>query len=745
MMRQYELVEKVRSYDPKADENLLNKAYVYAMKAHGKQVRASGDPYFSHPLQVAEILTRLKLDDATIATALLHDTIEDTGATKADIDAMFGREIGDLVDGVTKIKRLNLVTKKTEQAENFRKLLVAISTDIRVLLVKLADRLHNMRTLQWMKPEKRLLIAQETMDIYAPLAGRMGIQEMRDELEDLAFRWLHPEAYEAVTSRLSVLRERNHGVIEEIAAELLAKLASDNILIDVKSREKKPYSIWSKMENRQISLEQLSDIYGFRITVPGVEHCYKLLGVIHTTWRAVPGRFKDYVSNPKQNGYQSLHTTIIGPRHQRVELQVRTKEMHQVAEYGVAAHSLYKERAKGKSLNGANGLAHTGDMEPYEWLRRMVGSLLEGDNPEEFLENTKLELFQDQVFCFTPKGRLIALPRGANPIDFAYAVHTNVGHRCVGAKINGRHMPLMSQLRNGDEVEIVCSEAQKPPPAWESVVITGKARSSIRRATRETIRSEYGALGRDILSSAFERANKPVVEADLAAAAARLPQKTMEDMFAAIGRGDLETAEVLAAMFADVPAPEPVKRKVMTRGSEDGWFNLHRVAGMKFRWPGRAVYGRADLAAGIPEPGDAAGYPVRFIEGGAVPGERVVGILERGKGITIYPIHSTKLLEYEDNPDSWIDITWDIKEDSTERFPADITVSAVNAPGSLAQIAKIIGETDGNIDKLQMVTRGKDYTEMLISLEVWDMKHLSGIISGVKKLPIVSTVKRVVA
>ncbi|MBC8051191.1 MAG: bifunctional (p)ppGpp synthetase/guanosine-3',5'-bis(diphosphate) 3'-pyrophosphohydrolase [Chitinophagales bacterium] len=743
MMRQFELVEKVRSYDSKADENLLNKAYVYAMQAHGKQVRASGDPYFSHPLQVAEILTRLKLDDATIATALLHDTIEDTGATKADIDALFGREIGDLVDGVTKIKRLNLVTKKTEQAENFRKLLVAISSDIRVLLVKLADRLHNMRTLKWMKPEKRLLIAQETMDIYAPLAGRMGIQEMRDELEDLAFRWLHPEAYEAVTSRLAILRERNHGLIEEIAADLLLKLASDNIVIDVKSREKKPYSIWRKMENRQISLEQLSDIYGFRITVPSVEHCYRLLGVVHTTWRAVPGRFKDYVSNPKQNGYQSLHTTIIGPRHQRVELQVRTKDMHQVAEYGVAAHSLYKERRNGKSLNGANGLAHANGMEPYEWLRVMVTSLLEGDNPEEFLENTKLELFQDQVFCFTPKGRLIALPRSANPIDFAYAVHTNVGHRCVGAKINGRHMPLMSQLRNGDEVEIITSNAQKPPPAWENVVVTGKARSSIRRATREAVRSQYSALGRDILNSAFERAGKQVVDADLAAAAARLPQKGLQDMLAAVGRGELEAAEVLAAMFADVPAPEQVKRMPMTR-TDDGWFNLHRVSGMKFRWPGRAVYGRADLAAGIPEVGEEAGYPVRFIEGGAVPGERVVGILERGKGITIYPIHSKKLQEYEDTPDSWIDITWDIKENSSERFPAEISVSAVNEPGSLAQIAKIIGETDGNIDKLRMVTRGKDYTEMLISLEVWDMKHLSGIISGVKKLPSVSAVKRVV-
>ncbi|MDX2264139.1 MAG: bifunctional (p)ppGpp synthetase/guanosine-3',5'-bis(diphosphate) 3'-pyrophosphohydrolase [Hyphomicrobiales bacterium] len=744
MMRQFELVEKVRSYDPRADETLLNKAYVFALKAHGKQKRASGDPYFSHPLAVAEILTRLKLDDATIATALLHDTIEDTGATKADIDRMFGPVIGDLVNGVTKIKRLNLYTNRTEQAENFRKLLVAISSDIRVLLVKLADRLHNMRTLEWMRPDKRLVIAQETMDIYAPLAGRMGIQEMRSELEDLAFRWLNPEAYQAVTSRLAVLRERNQGLTAEIEAELMTKLGGEGIVLEVKSREKKPYAIWRKMENRQISLEQLSDIYGFRVIVAEPDHCYKVLGVIHTTWRAVPGRFKDYVSNPKQNGYQSLHTTIIGPRHQRVELQVRTRDMDRVAEFGVAAHALYKDGINGATRrNGANGV-HGDAMEPYEWLRRLVSNLLEGDNPEEFLENTKLELFQDQVFCFTPKGRLIALPRGATPIDFAYAVHTTVGNRCVGAKINGRHMPLMSQLRNGDEVEIVTSEAQKPSPAWEAIVATGKARSAIRRATREAVRSQFGALGWDILTNAFERAGKTVTQQDLAAVAARLPQKTPEDMFAAVGRGELEAAEVLAAMFPDVPPPEPVKRQAMTR-SDDGWFNLHRVAGMKFRWPGRPVYGRADLAAGIPEPGAEGGYPIRFAEGGAVPGERVVGILERGKGITIYPIHSRRLRDYEDAPDSWIDITWDIKEDSTERFPADITVSAVNEPGSLAAISKIIGETDGNIDKLQMLTRGKDYTEMLISLEVWDLKHLNAIISGLKALSSVSAVKRVMS
>ncbi len=510
MTRQYELVERVLSYQPTANEAMLNRAYVYAMKAHGNQKRASGAPYFSHPLEVAAILAEMRLDDATIATALLHDTIEDTDVTRSEIDTMFGPEIGTLVDGLTKIKKLDLVTKKAEQAENFRKLLLAISSDIRVLLVKLADRLHNMRTLEHMKPAKRKIIAEETMDIYAPLAGRMGMQWLREELEDHAFRWLNPEAYAAVVERLKILRERNQGLIDEIESALTTKLKEAKVKGVVAGREKKPYAIWNKMERKQISLEQLSDIYGFRIVVPEVRDCYHALSVVHTTWHAVPGRFKDYISNPKQNDYQSIHTTIVGPRHQRVELQIRTEKMHSIAEYGVAAHALYKDT----NGNGTSKVPSQ-DSGAYRWLRHLVGMLLEGDNPEEFLEHTKLELFQDQVFCFTPKGRLIALPRGANCIDFAYAVHTDVGNTCVGAKINGRPMPLATQLRNGDEVEIICSAAQAPPVAWESLAATGKARSAIRRATRDAVRAQYGKLGREILDRAFQRRGKTFSEESL--------------------------------------------------------------------------------------------------------------------------------------------------------------------------------------------------------------------------------------
>ena len=522
MMRQYELVERVQRYKPDVNEALLNKAYVYAMQKHGHQRRASGDPYFSHPLEVAAILTDMHLDEATIAVALLHDTIEDTTATRQEIDELFGPEFGKLVEGLTKLKKLDLVSKKAEQAENLRKLLLAISEDVRVLLVKLADRLHNMRTLDHVPPDKRLRIAEETMEIYAPLAGRMGMQDMREELEELAFRHINPDAHRTVTERLAEVFERSRGVIGDIEKAISALFEKHGIKATVKSRQKKPWSVFRKMETKALSFEQLSDIFGFRVVVGSVEDCYRALGAIHTTWSMVPGRFKDYISTPKQNDYRSIHTTIVGPSSQRVELQIRTKEMNTVAEYGVAAHSIYKDHA-GKT----NGTGHqiSKETNAYGWLRRTIEQLAEGDNPEDFLENTRLELFQDQVFCFTPKGRLIALPRGATPIDFAYAVHTDVGDQCVGAKVNGRIMPLMTELKNGDEVEIIRSKAQVPPAAWESIVVTGKARAAIRRATKNAIRKQYSGLGARILERAFERTGKVYSKDSLkSGAAAARPQ-----------------------------------------------------------------------------------------------------------------------------------------------------------------------------------------------------------------------------
>ncbi len=746
MMRQYELVERVLSYDPTADEALLDRAYVYAMRAHRNQTRASGDPYFSHPLEVAAILTELKLDDATIVTALLHDVIEDTDATKTEIDRLFGAEIGGLVDGLTKIKKLDLVSKKAEQAENFRKLLIAISSDIRVLLVKLADRLHNMRTLEHMKTEKRQRISQETLDIYAPLAGRMGMQSMREELEDLAFRWLNPDAYRAVGDKLVEIRARNQGLVDEITIALQSKLSETGITAEVTGREKKPYSIWRKMDNKQISLEQLSDIYAFRVTVPTVADCYHALGVAHTSWRTVPGRFKDYISTPKQNNYQSIHSTIVGPRHQRVELQIRTQEMHRVAEYGVAAHALYKDKEAmphtprfGSTMNTAD------DRGPYAWLRHMVEALLVGSNPEEFLEHTKLELFQDQVFCFTPKGRLIALPRNATPLDFAYAVHTDIGNAAVGAYVNGRHVPIDTKLRNGDEVDIQTSKSHSPPAAWEGFAVTGRARSAIRRAARDGVRRQYSELGRRLLSAAFDRVAASYSDEKLKRALPRLAQKSVDDVLAAVARNELPINDVLKAVLPGITLPEPVVVQARPRNrfdrarGQDGWFNLAKGLGLKFRvdTDKPETEGRS---SGIPIRGWKNDVPVTFEEGGAVPGDRIVGVLTPGEGIRIFQIHSPRLKEHEEA--RWIDVTWDIDPEFPERFPAHLRVTALNEPGTLAEIAKVIGESNGNIDNLRMMRRAADFTEMHLEVEVWDLDHLNRIIAGLKSKASVSGVER---
>jgi GTP diphosphokinase / guanosine-3',5'-bis(diphosphate) 3'-diphosphatase len=732
IMRQYDLVERVRRYNPHTDEALLDRAYVYAMKAHGSQRRASGDPYFSHPLEVAAILTDLKLDDATIAAALLHDTIEDTPTTRAEIDQLFGPDIGALVDGLTKLKKLDLVTREAKQAENLRKLLLAIADDVRVLLVKLADRLHNMRTLHHVPPEARRRIAEETLDIYAPLAGRMGMHEMREELEDLAFRELNPDAYRVVTQRLVALAERNRDLVSEIERQLARKLADRGIAAEVSGRQKRLYSIWRKMERKSVGFEQLSDIFGFRVIVEGIAECYQALGAVHTTWPVVPGRFKDYVSTPKQNDYRSLHTTVIGPGRQRVELQIRTREMHEIAEYGIAAHALYKDGA------GSPSEMLSRESSAYAWLRRTIELLAEGSNPEEFLEHTKLELFHDQVFCFTPKGKLIALPRKATSIDFAYAVHTDVGNRAVGCKINGQIAPLVSELANGDEVEILVSKVPTAPPAaWESIVVTGKARAAIRRATRVAVRNQYAGLGRRIVERLFARAKKDYADDKLQGALPRLARASIDDVMAAVGRGEMKASDVARAVYPDYK--EERAATASPPKPESGWFGLKMARSLKFKVP----EGPAKDPA-IPIRGINSDLPVRFaLDGGAVPGDRIVGILTPGEGITIYPIQSAALKEFEETPERWLDVRWDVEGASQQRFPARIMVQSVNEPGTLAQIAQVIAEHDGNIDNIRMARRSPDFTEVLIDLEVYDLKHLTAIIAQLRAKEVVASAERV--
>jgi GTP pyrophosphokinase len=731
MMRQYELVDRVRRYNPQADEVSLNRAYVYAMKAHGAQKRASGDPFFSHPLEVAAILTDMKLDDATIVAAVLHDTIEDTDSTREEIDKLFGSDIGRLVDGLTKLKRLDLVSKRAAQAENFRKLLLAVAEDVRVLLVKLADRLHNMRTLHFVAPDKRARIAEETLDIYAPLAGRMGMQRMRDELEDLAFRHLMPDAYAMIESRLEDLRQKNGKIIATIEKELTVELAARGIHAKVEGRQKQPYSVWRKMERKSIAFEQLSDIFGFRVVVENIEDCYRVIGVVHTKWAVVPGRFKDYISTPKQNDYQSVHTTVVGPGRQRAELQVRTAQMHDIARNGIAAHALYKDgRIAGKE-------SLTSESRSYQWLRRTVALLAEGATPEEFLEHTKLELFHDQVFCFTPNGRLIALPRGATPIDFAYAVHTDVGNAAVGAKINGRHAPLLSELQNGDEVVIACAEGQTPPAAWEGLVMTGKARSAIRRATRDAVRAQYAVLGRQIVARAFERAGKAFTEDKLKSALPRLARPTIEEALAAVGRGEMFSGDVVRAVYPEFM--EERKPSVPRPRGEAGWFGMKKATSLVFKFPG----GEPDHNS-IPIQSSHGDVPVRFApNGGAVPGDRIVGILTPGEGITIYPIQSPDLTAFDEEPERWLDVRWDIEESRHELFPARIRITAINEPGALGTIATVIGDHAANIDNIVFKPISADFREMTIDMEVNDLKHLNTIISHLRARPMVSKVERV--
>jgi RelA/SpoT family (p)ppGpp synthetase len=719
MMRQYELVERVTSYDPDADEAMLNRAYVYAMEAHGHQIRASGDPYFSHPLEVAAILTDLKLDDATVAAALLHDVVEDTESTHQEIEELFGSEIAHLVEGLTKIKRLDLVTKEAAQAENLRKLLLAVSRDIRVLLVKLADRLHNMRTIEFVKPEKRVRIAEETLDIYAPLAGRMGMQTVREELENISFKVLNPDAFQTISERLELLRQESGDILSDIETVLTSQLREHGITAQVTGREKRPYSIWRKMEHKHLSLGQLSDIFGFRVIVDSIDDCYQALGIAHQCWRAVPGKFKDYISNPKQNDYRSLHTIVIGPHRMRVELQIRTWEMHEIAERGIAAHGLYKDAGSAEESESGVVTPAT-ETNAYRWLRRLLELLAEGDSPKEFLEHTKLELFHDQVFCFTPKGDLIALPNGANAIDFAYAVHTDIGNSCVGCRINGRHAPLMTELHNGDEVEVIRSKAQVPPAAWEGLAVTGKARAAIRRATRLAVRDQYAGLGQEILERALSRHGAEFSEKEFAQALPRLGVNAAEDALAAIGRGEMASSDVLKALGIE---------SEITASNGSG-----ARSGKKSKPRNRKKT--------IAVRGVSRDLPISIFSGtGAVPGERIVGILTPGEGITVYPIFARQLQNFDDEPDRWVDLAWDEVEDG-QRYPARLKILIHNEVGALAQVAQTIGENDGNIENLQMVTRAADFYDLDVSVEVLDIRHLNRIIRALSAKSLVSSVTR---
>jgi GTP pyrophosphokinase len=722
VLRQYELVEKVRAYDPSIDEDALNKAYVFAMKAHGTQTRASGDPYFSHPVEVAGILADMRLDCASIITGLLHDTIEDTGTSYEQIETSFGKEIAKLVDGVTKLSRLEhqadpqFTTETVGQAENFRKLLLAMSEDIRVLLIKLADRLHNMRTIKFLsKPEKRRRIARETLDIYAPLAERIGISKIKEELEDLSFAELNRSARDGIINRLAYLREQESGdLIQRIADELQSLLGRNDLQAKVLGREKSPYSIFKKMENKRVTFEQLADIMAFRVIVNEVGQCYHALGLIHGRYPVVPGRFKDYISTPKPNGYQSLHTTVLGPEGRKIEIQIRTQKMHEVSELGVAAHWVYKADSPGAYA--------AAERSGYRWLRELLEIVDNAQRPDEFLEHTKLELFQDQVFCFTPKGDVIALPRGATAIDFAYAIHSELGDRTVGAKVNGRMVQLSHVLENGDQVDIVTSANQTPSPGWERFAVTGKAKARVRRFVRLQQRDEYVRLGRELVQKVFRQEDYEFTEKAVSGALKVLRQESVEDVYAAVGSGTITSRDVFNAIFPG-----------------------HRPSSVEPKPPVAPVRGRAKGGKDKPLPikGLIPGLAVHFARCcHPVPGDRIVGIVTTGKGVTIHTIDCETLETFSDMPERWIDVAWEDDGAQSDRFVGRLSVTITNEQGSLSTLSTVIAKNGGNINNLRVVHRTIEVWEMLLDILVDDKRQLTNIVAALRATPAVITVER---
>lgn len=708
-LRQYELVDLVREYDPSVDENLLNKAYVYATKAHGAQMRHSGDPYYAHPIQVAGILASLHMDVQSICTGLLHDVLEDTQATYDDVVEMFGEEIARLVDGVTKLGQVELSvpnpTRQRRQAENFQKFVLAMSKDVRVLIVKLCDRLHNMRTLQFHpKQESRERISLETLDIYAPLARRIGVDRICSELEDLSFQHLNPSAYESITKRLDDWRTDQKSAITQMSVALRDLMDKQEINARIYGREKRSYAIWRKLQRQGIAFEDVADIYAFRIIVDSTETCYRVLGILHSNYRCVPARFRDFISVPKPNGYQSLHTTILGPENRRLEIQIRTERMEDVAERGVAAHWAYKDESYAYDPEKAQESG--GD--PLKRIRPLVEMMEQSGDADEFLEHAKLEMFADQVFTFTPKGELIALPRRATPIDFAYAVHTDVGDTCIGALINNRERPLRTRLQNGDVVKIIRGGDPEPQADWENIVVTGKARASLRRLTRDREAQEFQRIGAMLADHAFAREDKDFSESSIGDTLKRLGFKDPEELYEALGKGDLSIKRFMKAVF---PGRKSTKA-------------IEEYANREFITDSTAkLYVKGDgLTSGVSLHLSGCCSPI--------PGDRIVGVQTAGKGVAIHTIDCDVLAGSEELG-AWLDIGWRRAAQhatSTSRIMATVE----HVPGALADVTKIIGEAGGNLIKINTIQRSPTFFDMLFDIEVTDNRHLMQIIAALR-------------
>lgn len=715
MIEKTELIDQIKAYNPNIDEGFVADAYEYAKVMHEGQFRSSGEPYYTHPVEVASILAEMKLDPETIVTAILHDTIEDTPATYEDVQKKFGKNVADLVNGVSKLTRIESQTVEGKQGENFRKLVLAMSEDIRVLLVKLADRLHNMRTIEGISnPEKRQRIALETLEIYAPLAERIGVHQIKEELQDLAFAQMNTEARESIINRLSFLRDEGTGLVDKIIVELKKLFDAHNIPAEIRGREKTPYSIWKKMQRKNVAFEQLSDIMAFRILVDTVEQCYTVLGLIHGAYASVPGRFKDYISTPKPNGYRSIHTTVIGPASQRIEVQIRTHDMNDKAELGVAAHWAYK----GGVAPGQK------DTTSYRWLRELLEILEQEQAPEDFWENTKLELFQDQVYVFSPKGDLIELPSGATPIDFAYAIHSDVGDKCVGAKVNGRIAPLNSVLKNGDQVEVITSKTQTPSPTWERFVVTGKARSHIRKYIRNQQRGEYVTLGKAMLQKVFRQEGYEFTEKAVGGILREYKADENDDIYARIGSGHLIARDVFKSIF---PGHET---KMVKRPSSD---------------MDQAVFVKRPDSRDAPMPikGLVPGMAVHFARCcHPLPGDRIVGIVTTGKGVSIHTIDCETLESFADTPERWLDVSWGDTPEDKQAHVGRVFVTFQNEQGAFASMSTVIAKNGGNIVNLKVTNRSVDFWDVVVDIYVSDTQHLSNIIAALRATPLMVTVER---
>ena len=712
MLRQYELVEIVKAYDDDVDEDRLNRAYVFGTQKHGSQKRASGDPYFSHPVEVAGLLTRYRLDADTIITGLLHDTLEDTDATPEEIIRLFGTEVYKMVEGVTKLSQLEYKTEHNKQAENLRKLVLAMSEDIRVLLVKLADRLHNMRTLHFIKkPEKRMRIASETLEIYAPLAERIGMKDIKEELEDLAFGFVNPDARNAIVDRLKYFRdEQESDVIDAVINDLKATLAAGGLAqAEVIGRQKKPYSIWCKMQRKSVSFGELSDIIAFRILTETNADCYQALGLIHGAYKVVPDRFKDFISTPKRNGYRSIHTTVFGPKGNRIEVQIRTEQMHHVNEQGVAAHWSYKQGDK--STSGRQ----------YPWVQELLDILDQASEPEEFLEHTKLAMFPDQVFCFTPKGEVVSLPAKATPVDFAYQIHTEIGDRCSGAKVNGRMVPLQTQLHNGDQVEIMVSQARTPNPGWERFVVSARAKARIRRYKKQQELDQYLQLGRAMLQKACRTNNVHYTDKAMAPAVKAFDLDGVQDLIVLVAKGNIAVKDVVSEVCPRIPT---------------------RDKGRKVVPIDQARRKKKDIGDAIPIKGLIDGLALHYARCcHPLPGERIVGIVTTGKGVTIHTIHCDTLETFADQPERWLDVSWE-KDHATQEFVGRLEVTIAHEPGGLSTLTTAIAKNKGNITDLRIGIRNPDFFQMAIDVAVNDVKHLTNIIAALRALPVINNVER---